>query len=98
MSWIQGYIDDENVFPCRIGAQFPPNFQSTVKNIFKRLFRVYGHIYHSHFSVIVQLGEEPHLNTSFKRLFLLFNYLLFFKLILLIFILYYQIDRYLFLI
>jgi MOB kinase activator 1 len=28
---------------------------------------VYAHIYHQHFSQVVQLGEEAHLNTSFKH-------------------------------
>lgn len=37
------------------------------KNILKRLFRVYAHIYHHHFDYITQLGEEAHLNTSFKH-------------------------------
>jgi len=38
-----------------------------VKNIFKRLFRVYGHMYHSHIEKIIALGAEPHLNTCFKH-------------------------------
>lgn len=38
-----------------------------MKNIFKRLFRVYAHIYHAHFPRIVSLGEEAHLNTCFKH-------------------------------
>jgi hypothetical protein len=42
---------------------FPRNFRDIVKNIFKRLFRVYAHIYYSHFHKIVSLGEEAHLNT-----------------------------------
>jgi hypothetical protein len=37
-----------------------------IKQIFKRLFRVYAHIYYSHFEKIVDLGEEAHLNTCFK--------------------------------
>ena len=35
--------------------------------ILRRLFRVYGHIYHSHFETILNLGEQAHLNTSFKH-------------------------------
>lgn len=31
------------------GAPFPPNFMDVVKTILKRPFRVYAHIYHSHF-------------------------------------------------
>jgi len=41
-----------------------------VKQIFKRLFRVYAHTYYSHFPKIVSLGEEAHLNTCFKHFYL----------------------------
>lgn len=50
-----------------IGVPFPKNFLTIAKTILKRLFRVYAHIYHQHFSEVVQLGEEAHLNTSFKH-------------------------------
>jgi len=43
------------------------NWRKTYKNIYKRLFRVYAHIYHSHFKTIEELGLQKHLNTSFKR-------------------------------
>lgn len=49
------------------GVPFPRNFLSIAKTILKRLFRVYAHIYHQHFPEVVQLGEEAHLNTSFKH-------------------------------
>ena len=42
-------LDNPAIFPQRYGGSFPPNFTATVRNILKRLFRVYGHIYHSHF-------------------------------------------------
>lgn len=68
MTWVQKQLDDETVFPSKIGVPFPKTFQSSVRQIFKRLFRVYAHIYHAHFRVIVhELGEEAHLNTSFKH-------------------------------
>ena len=50
-----------------IGVPFPKNFLSTAKTIYKRFFRVYAHIYHSHFDSIVESGEEAHLNSSFKH-------------------------------
>lgn len=50
-----------------VDVPFPKNFRDVVKNIFKRLFRVYAHIYYSHFHKIVSLGEEAHLNTCFKH-------------------------------
>lgn len=86
MTWVQDQLDDETLFPSKIGkyhivlkywhtfyltfllgVPFPKNFQSIAKTILKRLFRVYAHIYHQHFSEVVQLGEEAHLNTSFKH-------------------------------
>ncbi|XP_064214149.1 MOB kinase activator 1B isoform X1 [Tribolium castaneum] len=67
MTWVQDQLDDETLFPSKIGVPFPKNFLSIAKTILKRLFRVYAHIYHQHFSQVVQLGEEAHLNTSFKH-------------------------------
>jgi len=57
------------------GAPFPPNFRDVVKTILKRLFRVYAHIYHSHFQMIMNLEEVKHLNTCFKHftLFIMVN-------------------------
>jgi len=45
----------------------PDYFRTQSKVIFKRLFRVYAHIYHSHFTQFVTLAAEAHLNTCFKR-------------------------------
>ncbi|KAF8370137.1 hypothetical protein HHK36_005954 [Tetracentron sinense] len=73
MNWIEAQLDDESIFPQKLGAPFPPNFCEVVKTIFKRMFRVYAHIYHSHFQKIVSLKEEAHLNTCFKH-FILFTW------------------------
>ena len=85
MTWVQDQLDDETLFPSKIGVPFPNNFLNIAKTILKRLFRVYAHVYHQHFKVwtdqfvgkfsynfgvlqeIVSLGEEAHLNTSFKH-------------------------------
>ncbi|KAF8980224.1 MOB kinase activator 1B [Entomortierella lignicola] len=71
MSWVQSQLDNEAIFPSKIGLPFPPDFKTVIIDIFRRLFRVYAHIYATHFTVIVSLGEEAHLNTSFKH-FILF--------------------------
>lgn len=67
MTWVQDQLDDETLFPSKIGVPFPKNFLAIAKTILKRLFRVYAHIYHQHFTEVVRLGEEAHLNTSFKH-------------------------------
>jgi MOB kinase activator 1 len=64
-------VDDSNTFPSVVGSTFPNNFKDIVKKIFKRLFRVYAHIYRSHFHEVCQLKAEAHLNTCFKH-FMLF--------------------------
>ncbi|KAI3536609.1 ploidy protein mob1 maintenance [Colletotrichum lupini] len=67
MAWVQRHIDDEQILPSRIGVAFPKSFPSTVRQIFKRMYRVYAHVYCHHYAVIRELGLEPHLNTSFKQ-------------------------------
>ncbi|GAA6024483.1 hypothetical protein JCM10207_004510 [Rhodosporidiobolus poonsookiae] len=71
MNWVQGMLDDEAIFPSKIGVPFSKTFQATVKSIVRRLFRVYAHLYNHHFAVICALSLEAHLNTSFRH-FLLF--------------------------
>lgn len=67
MSWVQSKLDDESIFPSRTDIPFPKNFAALIKVIFKKLFRIYAHIYYSHFAKIISLGEEAHLNTCFKH-------------------------------
>src|ERR1700709_671444 len=49
------------------GVQFPKSFPSMIRQVFKRMYRVYAHIYCHHYPVIRELGLEAHLNTSFKH-------------------------------
>eukprot|EP01063_Lacrimia_lanifica_P002537 TRINITY_DN11335_c0_g1_i1.p1 TRINITY_DN11335_c0_g1~~TRINITY_DN11335_c0_g1_i1.p1 ORF type:complete len:244 (+),score=109.15 TRINITY_DN11335_c0_g1_i1:54-785(+) len=67
MEWIESQINDEAIFPTEETNPHPPDFFKVVCNIMKRLFRVYAHIYFSHFAQIKRLGEEAHLNTAFKH-------------------------------
>lgn len=67
MNWVETQLNDEQIFPLQATTAFPKNFQPVIKTIFKRLFRVYAHIYHSHFPKVVGLGAEAHLNTCFKH-------------------------------
>ncbi|KFX94711.1 hypothetical protein V490_04234 [Pseudogymnoascus sp. VKM F-3557] len=67
MVWVQSNIDNEAVFPSRIGVPFPKSFPSMIRQVFKRMYRVYAHIYCHHYPVVRELGLEAHLNTSFKH-------------------------------
>ncbi|ODV78121.1 completion of mitosis and maintenance of ploidy [Suhomyces tanzawaensis NRRL Y-17324] len=73
MNWVQGFFDNDNIFPAKIGAPFPQQFPTLVKTIFKRLFRIYAHIYCHHFHEISELGLQSHLNTSLKHYVLFAN-------------------------
>jgi len=67
MSWVETQINDPRIFPTQEGVEFPKDFRPVCKTILKRLFRVYGHIYHSHMQKMAQLDCEAHLNTCFKH-------------------------------
>ena len=41
MTWVQNQLDDEKLFPTQIGVPFPADFVDSVRNIFRRLFRIY---------------------------------------------------------
>jgi MOB kinase activator 1 len=69
--WVEEQLDDPSLFPRGLGGGFPRDFLAVVKTILKRLFRVYAHLYHSHFRQITMLELEPHLNTCFRH-FILF--------------------------
>jgi len=48
-------------------AKFPRNFKAQVKVIYKRLFRLYAHIYYHHLENLKSIGANAHLNTCFKH-------------------------------
>lgn len=68
--WVQSQLDDEGLFPTQLGQPrscSSREFHERLQTIFKRLLRVYAHIYYEHFERISQLGAAQHLNTSFKE-------------------------------
>jgi MOB kinase activator 1 len=67
MLWTEQYINNEKYFPSDPSVPFPADFLEIVKNIFKRLFRIYAHLYHHHRENIRNIGAEAHLNTSFRH-------------------------------
>ena len=44
MTWVQTTLDDERIFPVRVGEPFPSNIRDVFCSMFKRLFRVYAHM------------------------------------------------------
>lgn len=67
MTWIEDQINNEQIFPSTADVPFPTNFESAIKQIYTRIFRVYAIIYYHHFNCLEQLGAQSHLNTAFKH-------------------------------
>ncbi|CAE8658913.1 unnamed protein product, partial [Polarella glacialis] len=47
--WVEKQLADETFLPVLPGQPFLPNFKKGIRTIYKRLFRIYAHIFHSHF-------------------------------------------------
>lgn len=45
LTWVENLLNDEKIFPTLVEQSFPDDFITVVGNIFRRLFRAYGHIY-----------------------------------------------------
>lgn len=67
MDWVENLINDDNIFPSDPDVPFPKAFQPTVKQIFRRLLRVFVHVYYHHFDKMTQIGAEAHINTCYKH-------------------------------
>ncbi|CAK8680762.1 MOB kinase activator 3A-like [Clavelina lepadiformis] len=69
MQWIEQLINDEDIFPTKVGTPFPKSFQTTCKKILTRLHRVFVHVYIHHFDRVHSMGAEAHINACYKHFF-----------------------------
>ncbi|KAK4552779.1 Mitotic exit network component [Recurvomyces mirabilis] len=67
LTWTSNHLSNPSIFPTQPGVPFPEGFEKQIRVIFKRLYRVYAHIYCHHYGVVRGLGLEAHLNTGFKH-------------------------------
>ena len=70
LHWIHSQLQDESIFPKagdQTAVEYPAEFRQRVREIFKRIFRIYAHLYRTHFTRIREMGAHPHLNTCFKH-------------------------------
>ena len=62
------FFDVPSLFSCGSAGQlFPTGFPDTVRKIHRYLFHMLAHIYHAHYTQMVQLGLQGHLNTLFSH-------------------------------
>ncbi len=71
LEYMQNLMNWSGEILCNLGSHSQIGQLELFKVIFKRLFRIYAHIYYAHFSQVVQLELEAHFNTSFRH-FMLF--------------------------
>ncbi|EPZ32667.1 Mob1/phocein [Rozella allomycis CSF55] len=61
--WMLAIIDDERVFPTKMGVEFDKDFEAIIRTFFKFMFRIICHLYNFHFEDYVNLDLDSHLNT-----------------------------------
>ncbi|GAA5862686.1 hypothetical protein JCM8547_003512 [Rhodosporidiobolus lusitaniae] len=67
LTWVEGLIKDEAVFPTKAGREFSPNFPSVARHIYTQLLRIFAHLYHAHYEIYLHLSMEGHLNSLFAN-------------------------------
>jgi len=67
LMWVERQLSDEAFLPVEPGVPFPSNFRGTMRKIYKRLFRIYAHIFYAHFQEMLEQEADAHLNHSFKH-------------------------------
>jgi MOB kinase activator 1 len=69
LAWGRTLLGDEHLFPADAGAPLPVagTLLPHLRALLRRLARVYGHLYHTHFPDIVAARCEAQLNTSWKH-------------------------------
>jgi MOB kinase activator 1 len=67
LTWVDAQLADETFLPVQPGVPFPATFRKGMRVIYKRLFRIYAHVFHTHFKEMMEEEADAHLNHSFKH-------------------------------
>lgn len=67
MTWIGHLLNDEAVFPTKSGREFPTSFPTTARQMYKQMLRIFAHLYHAHFPLLLHLSCEGHVNSLFAH-------------------------------
>jgi hypothetical protein len=66
MAWVEEQINDPKLFPADSSVPFPKTFRPAAQQIFRRMLRVFVHVYYHHFDKLTAIGAEAHINTCYK--------------------------------
>ena len=61
------WVDNQLPYITPVDGKYHKNFTSVVQDVFRRLFRVYAHIYHSHWSDVIAQKAEEHVNSATRH-------------------------------
>lgn len=64
MDCVSEQFHDEKIFPSQTSDPYPNNFETIVKNIIKRLFRIFSHIYYHHSEDLERIDRMVQFNYS----------------------------------
>lgn len=67
LTWVDAQLSDDSFLPVEPGTPFPPTYRKGMRVIYKRLFRIYAHVFHAHFKEMLEDEADAHLNHSFKH-------------------------------
>lgn len=69
LKWVEDQLADSTLFPVDDASSSVDSQRllPAARNILKRLFRVYAHMYHNHLPSFAALHAESHLHFCFKR-------------------------------
>ncbi|ELP93767.1 hypothetical protein EIN_175540 [Entamoeba invadens IP1] len=69
-AWVQTCFDDSKIFPEEFTSKSPKLFLPTITKIFKRLFRVYAHMFYSHEKHLKDLDLSEQAFLGFRHFYL----------------------------
>ena len=67
LKWASALLSDEAIFPTSPETRFPKKSAQLIKTITRRMFRIFAHIFHHHWTRAEELGILAHLNTTFRH-------------------------------
>ena len=71
--WVQTCFDNSAIFPEQFDSKPPKEFKPTLTKIFKRLFRVYAHMFYSHQKHMENLQINDSVTVSFRHFYVFCN-------------------------
>ncbi|EAY03412.1 Mob1/phocein family protein [Trichomonas vaginalis G3] len=65
--WADAFLGDKHFFPSDHRSSYPKTFKPEISRLFRRLLRVYAHLYNHHTAVLKSCDALQHFNTSFTH-------------------------------